>query len=75
VRGAKLYGTYPTLALGGPDDSGANGGWIPTTGSVQYASTLASWFGVSPSQLSAIFPASAPSARKPGVRLSKQPRR
>ena len=29
VRGAKLYGTYPTLALGGPDDSGANGRWIP----------------------------------------------
>jgi uncharacterized protein (DUF1501 family) len=56
VRGAKLYGTYPTLALGGPDDSGANGRWIPTTGSVQYASTLASWFGVSPSQLSSIFP-------------------
>jgi uncharacterized protein (DUF1501 family) len=56
VRGAKLYGTYPTLALGGPDDSGANGRWIPTTSSVQYASTLASWFGVSASQLSSIFP-------------------
>jgi uncharacterized protein (DUF1501 family) len=56
VRGAKLYGTYPILALGGPDDSGANGRWIPSTGSVQYASTLASWFGVGSSQLSSIFP-------------------
>jgi len=56
VRGAKLYGTYPTLALGGPDDSGANGRWIPSTGSVQYAATLASWFGVGSSQLSSIFP-------------------
>jgi uncharacterized protein (DUF1501 family) len=56
VKGAKLYGTYPTLALGGPDDSGANGRWIPSTGSVQYAATLASWFGVSPAQLSTIFP-------------------
>jgi uncharacterized protein (DUF1501 family) len=56
VRGAKLYGTFPTLALGGPDDSGANGRWIPSTGSVQYAATLASWFGVSASQLGAIFP-------------------
>jgi uncharacterized protein (DUF1501 family) len=56
VRGAKLYGTYPTLALGGPDDSGANGRWIPSTGSVQYAATLASWFGVSASQLASIFP-------------------
>jgi uncharacterized protein (DUF1501 family) len=56
VHGAKLYGTYPTLALGGPDDSGVNGRWIPSTGSVQYASTLASWFGVAPSQLGSIFP-------------------
>lgn len=56
VRGAKLYGTYPTLALGGPDDSDVNGRWIPSTGSVQYAATLASWFGVSASQLNSIFP-------------------
>jgi uncharacterized protein (DUF1501 family) len=56
VKGAKLYGTYPTLALGGPDDSGATGRWIPSTGSVQYAATLASWFGVSAAQLSSIFP-------------------
>jgi uncharacterized protein (DUF1501 family) len=56
VQGGQLYGTYPTLALGGPDDSGQNGRWIPSTGSVQYAATLASWFGVSPSQLNTIFP-------------------
>ena len=55
VRGAKLYGTYPTLTLGGPDDADVNGRWIPSTSSVQYASTLASWFGVSMSQLSSIF--------------------
>jgi uncharacterized protein (DUF1501 family) len=56
VKGAQLYGTYPTLALGGQDDAGANGRWIPSTSSVQYAATLASWFGVSPAQLAAIFP-------------------
>ncbi len=56
VKGGQLYGTYPTLAFGGPDDSGQNGRWIPSTGSVQYAATLASWFGVSPSQLNTIFP-------------------
>jgi uncharacterized protein (DUF1501 family) len=56
VRGAKLYGTYPTLALAGPDDSGANGRWIPSTASVQYASTLVSWFGVGAAQLNLIFP-------------------
>ncbi len=56
VKGGKMYGTFPTLALGGPDDSGANGRWVPSTASVQYASTLAQWFGVSVAQLPAIFP-------------------
>jgi uncharacterized protein (DUF1501 family) len=56
VKGAKLYGTYPTLALGGPDDSDVNGRWIPSTSTVQYAATLASWFGVSAAQLNLIFP-------------------
>jgi len=56
VRGAKLYGTYPTLALGGPDDFDVNGRWIPSTSTVQYAATLASWFGVSAAQLNTIFP-------------------
>jgi len=56
VKGAKLYGTYPTLALGGPDDSDLNGRWIPSISSVQYAATLASWFGVSAAQMTTIFP-------------------
>ena len=56
VKGGKMYGTFPTLALGGPDDSGSNGRWVPTTGSVQYAATLASWFGVSAAQMATIFP-------------------
>jgi uncharacterized protein (DUF1501 family) len=56
VKGGKMYGTFPTLALGGPDDSGANGRWVPTTGTVQYAATLAQWFGVSAAQLPLVFP-------------------
>jgi len=56
VSGGKIYGTYPTLELGGPDDSGLNGRWIPTTASVQYAATLASWFGVQAADLPTIFP-------------------
>jgi uncharacterized protein (DUF1501 family) len=56
VKGGQMYGTFPTLALNGPDDSGSNGRWVPTTGSMQYAATLAQWFGVTPAQLPSIFP-------------------
>jgi uncharacterized protein (DUF1501 family) len=56
VNGGQIYGTYPTLALGGPNDSGVNGRWLPTLSSSQYAATLASWFGVPPAGLQAIFP-------------------
>lgn len=56
VNGGQMYGTFPTLALAGPDDSGSNGRWVPTTASVQYAATLAQWFGVTAAQLPTIFP-------------------
>jgi len=56
VKGGQIYGTFPTLALGGPDDSGSNGRWVPSTASIQYAATLAQWFGVSVPELSGIFP-------------------
>ena len=56
VKGNAVYGTFPTLALGGPDDADQNGRWIPTTALDQYASTLATWFGVSPADLPSIFP-------------------
>lgn len=56
VKGGDLYGKYPQLALGGPDDSGSRGSWIPTTSLDQYGATLARWFGVPPASLDAIFP-------------------
>jgi uncharacterized protein (DUF1501 family) len=56
VKGNNVYGTFPTMALGGPDDAGTNGRWIPTTALDQYAATLASWFGVSDANLPSIFP-------------------
>jgi len=56
VNGGQIYGSYPTLALGGPNDSGQNGRWIPTLSSSQYAATLASWFGVPSGSLNSIFP-------------------
>jgi len=60
VLGHTFYGTYPTLRLGGPDDtdggSGPRGRWIPTTSVEQYAATLATWYGLSTADLSAVFP-------------------
>jgi uncharacterized protein (DUF1501 family) len=55
VTGNRLYGTYPTLAVNGPDDT-STGRWIPTTSVEQYSATLAKWFGVSPGTLSSVFP-------------------
>src|SRR5262249_23526758 len=47
---------FPTLQLGGPDDTDTRGRWIPTTAVDQYAATLARWFGVSDAALDSVFP-------------------
>ncbi len=56
VKGGQMYGSFPTLALGGPSDVGTNGRWVPTTSSAQYAATLAQWFGLPTANLSAVLP-------------------
>jgi uncharacterized protein (DUF1501 family) len=55
VRGGRVYGTYPTLQVNGPDDT-SDGRWIPTTSSDELGATMARWFGVTEPDLTTIFP-------------------
>ena len=55
VLGGRLFGTFPTLAVNGPDDTG-QGRWIPTTSVDEFSATLATWFGVSASDLATVLP-------------------
>ncbi len=56
VKGGNIYGAYPTLVLGGPDDVG-EGRWLPSTSVDEYSATLAKWYGAfSPSDLTNVLP-------------------
>ena len=55
VNGTNLYGKMPTLTVSGPDDT-TQGRWIPTTSVDEYAATLATWFGVSATDLPTVLP-------------------
>ena len=56
VKGGDCYGKYPRVTLSGPDDTGDEGRWIPTTSVDQYAATLAKWFGVSATDIPLVVP-------------------
>ncbi len=47
VAGGRVYGSFPSLALGGPSDVARNGVWTPTLGKSQYLASLGAWAGLS----------------------------
>ena len=56
VEGGVMFGAYPQLAIGGPDDAEGEGRWIPAVSVDQYGATLAQWFGVPTASLQKVFP-------------------
>lgn len=64
VKGGDLYGQFPVHELGGPNDAGTRGTWIPTTSLAQHGATLASWFRVTSADLPAVFPTLTNFSRK-----------
>ena len=63
VLGGNFYGVngpngtiFPTLQLGGPNDTDSRGRWIPTAAIEQYGGTLGTWFGLQPADLPIVFP-------------------
>jgi uncharacterized protein (DUF1501 family) len=56
VKGGDIYGKMADLTIRGPDDAGTRGMWIPTTSVDEYSATLATWFGVSATDLPVVFP-------------------
>jgi hypothetical protein len=46
----------PDLTLRGSQDTGSRGQWIPTTSVDEYSATLATWFGVSATDLPIVLP-------------------
>ena len=55
VNGGRYYGVAPQISVRSPDQVGL-GRLLPTVSVDQYAATLATWFGVAPSELPSISP-------------------
>ena len=58
VMGGTVYGSFPTLTVGGPDDgdNGLNGRFVPTTSSDQVGAAAVKWLGLPASKLVEVMP-------------------
>lgn len=57
VAGGAMYGKFPDLTIGGVDDIGAEGRWLPKIATDAYANTLTRWLGVTvPEQIAQLYP-------------------
>lgn len=56
IHGKQIFGTYPSLALNGPDVIESTGVLLPTTSTDSYFAEIAKWFDVPTSELNSLFP-------------------
>lgn len=56
LHGKQIFGTYPSLAINGPDIVGSTGVVLPTTATDSYFAEIAKWFDVPSSELNSMFP-------------------
>ncbi|MFT4111474.1 DUF1501 domain-containing protein [Silvibacterium sp.] len=56
LTGRQLIGSLPDFDLGGSQDYTGQGVWIPTIATQQISGAIASWFGLTSSQIASIFP-------------------
>jgi uncharacterized protein (DUF1501 family) len=56
IDGGKMFGTYPSLALGSANDIGHGGRLLPTTSVDVYFAELLRWFGVTPGNMPYVLP-------------------
>ncbi len=56
VRGGNVYGKFPQMVIDGPDTLNNQGQLLPSTSVDEYTATLASWFGVSSTDIPLVIP-------------------
>lgn len=56
VAGGGIHGTFPSLAIDGPDDIGRGGRLYPQLSVDEYIAELLQWFGITPTDMPTVLP-------------------